>query len=82
MICARPSSVEFAQLGLEASAGLQGADEMPPQDMPDGDAEFAGDGDGGSIAPAPRGHGQAPLLQRVTDLEESLALHRLFPLWT
>lgn len=42
------------------------------QDMPDRDAEFARDGHRGLVASAPGGHGQAPLLQRVTDLEELL----------
>ncbi len=45
---------------------------MTAQDVPDGDAEFARDGDGGFVAAAPGGHGEAPLLQRVGDLEEFL----------
>ena len=62
---------EFAQLGLEAHARFEGADDMAAQDMPEGDAEFARHGHGGFVAAAACGHRQAPLLQRVVDLQES-----------
>ena len=38
---------EVAQLGLEAGERLEGADDMALEDMPKGDAEFAGHGHGG-----------------------------------
>jgi hypothetical protein len=63
---------EFAQLGLEARERFEGANDMALEDMPEGDAEFARHRHGGFVATAPRRYGQAPLLQRVLDLEEFL----------
>ena len=44
-MAARPEvGGEVAQLGLEAGERLEGADDMALEDMPKGDAEFAGHG--------------------------------------
>ncbi len=58
---------------------FEGADRMTHEQVPDGDAELAGDGDTRFVAAAAGGDREGPLLQRIIDslgtLTETWLLH-------
>ncbi len=63
---------ELEELEVEAVDRLEGADRMALQNMPDGDGQLPRHRHRGLVAAAAGGDGQAPLLERVVDLEEFL----------
>jgi len=58
---------------VQSVQAIDRSDEVALHDMPERHTKFARHGDGRFVSPAPRGHRQSPLLQRVSYFKQLLA---------